>query len=223
MNGEVAGLILAGGSGTRLGLGPKGFLNLGGTSLIKRVINTLNTCVSKIRVGVPVKYLEQVRKECPSLVEVYPGGDSRQSTVYSLFQHCDEPLILIHDVSRPFASRRLVREVIEKARSCGAAAAFINTPIPIGYHQDGFITSAIPRTQVLLPQVPQAFHSDILKQAYDYAFKHNIVDQTTWQLVLRLGVKIKVVEGEERNIKITTPFDWEIARKVIAPEMNNTD
>lgn len=217
MNNDVAALVPAAGSGERLGLGPKAFLGIGGVSLVSRVVNTLTGCVGRVLVGVPPGYLDKATAELGDAAEVYPGGDSRQSTIYSLLQKCAEPIILINDGNRPFASRALVLKVIDKARRHGAAIAFTPALIPFARRQDGFLVSPVPSRQAIVPQSPQAFHRDILERGYQNALENGIEDQTTWEIILRLGVKVFVVEGEETNIKITSPLDWEIANKVIAP------
>lgn len=217
LNNDVAGLVPAAGLGTRLGLGPKAFLSIGGTTLVNRVVNTLTACVGRVLVGVPHSYLDKAIFELGGVAEVYSGGASRQSTIYSLLQKCTERIILIHDVNRPFASSALVLKVIYGARRHGVAAAFVPVSIPLARYKDGFVISSIPSHEAMVPQAPQAFHRDILERAYQNAFKNGIEDQTTLELVLRLGVKVFVVEGEETNIKITSPLDWEIANKVIAP------
>lgn len=187
--------------------------------MVYRVVTTLTSCVGRILVGVPSDYLDKSRSELAGLAEVYPGEMSRQATIFSLFQKCTEQTILIHDVTRPFASRELTSKVIEGARRHGAAAAFTSTSIPVALYHGGFVTAAIPVSEVMLPQVPQAFQSEILERAYQNAIKDGVEVQTTLELVLRLGVKVLVVPGEESNIKITTPLDWEIASKVIAPSI----
>lgn len=220
---DTVGLVLAAGFGVRLGLGPKAFLNLGGSSLVYRVVNTLTGCVGRILAGVPHDYLDKARSELAGLAEVYPGAVSRQATVFALLQRCTETVILIHDVSRPFASRELVFKVVDGARRHGAAAPFIPTPIPVARRQGDFVNASIPASGVMLPQAPQAFHREIVERAYQNAVENGIEDQTTLELVLRLGIKVLMVQGEELNIKITTPLDWEIANKVIAPSIDSSE
>jgi len=216
-NNDVAALVPAAGLGIRLGLGPKAFLNLGGSNLVYKVVNTLTSCVGRIFVGVPQDYVDKAQSELADLAEVYPGGASRQDTIFSLFQKCTEQIIVIHDVARPFASKELVFKVIDGARRHGAAAPFVPTLIPAARYQNGFVTESVPASEAMLPQAPQAFHRKILARAYQDALKNGVEEQTTLELVLRLGIKVLAVPGEELNIKITNPLDWEIANKVILP------
>jgi len=217
LNNDVAALVPAAGAGERLGRGPKGFLTIGGISLVERVVNTLTGCVGRVLVGVPPGYLDKALAELGDAAEVYPGGASRQATIYSLLQKCTEPIILISDSSRPFASRALMLKVIDEARRHGAAITFTPALIPLSRHRGGFLTSYVPSRESILPQSPQAFRRDLLERGYQNALENDIEDQTTLELIMRLGAKVFAVEGEEANIKITSPLDWEIANKVIAP------
>ena len=217
MNNDVAALVPAAGAGERLGLGPKAFLGIGGVSLVKRVVTTLTGCAGRVLVGVPPDYLDKAAGELGDAAEVYPGGDSRQATIYSLLRKCTEPIVLINDSNRPFASRALILKVIDKARRHDAAIAFTPAVVPFASQQEGLLNSPVPSRQAIVPQSPQAFRRDILERGYQNALEKGIEDQTTWELVLRLGVKVYAVEGEETNIKITSSLDWEIANKVIAP------
>ena len=219
MNNDVAALVPAAGAGKRLGLGPKAFLSIGGVSLVNRVVNTLTSCTGRVLVGVPSDYLDKATSELGDAAEVYSGGDSRQATIYSLLQKCNEPIVLINDGNRPFASRALILKVIDRARRHGAAIAFTPAVVPFASHQEGLLNSPAPSRQAIVPQSPQAFRRDILERGYQNALENGIEDQTTWELVLRLGVKVYAVKGEETNIKITSPLDWEIANKVIAPQL----
>ena len=150
-NSDVAALVPAAGAGKRLGRGPKGFLRLGGVSLVRRVVNTLTGCTGRVLVGVPPDYLDRARAELGA-AEVYPGGASRQETIYLLLKQCHEPMVLINDGNRPFASRGLVLKVIDEARKHGAAITFTPAVVPFAHQQEGWLTSAVPSGEAIVPQ-----------------------------------------------------------------------
>jgi 2-C-methyl-D-erythritol 4-phosphate cytidylyltransferase len=202
--------------GTRIGRGPKAFLQLGGQSIITKVVHTLSPCVNRILVGVPSDYCDRARDELKGLAEVFPGGATRQETVFILLNQCAEQIVVIYDVTRPFASQSLIEKVIDAGRQYGAAVSCIPSLTPVATCKDNFITESIPLPTIRLTQSPQAFHRDILEQAYQKALEKGLETQTTWELVLHMGVPVRAVMGEEGNIKITTPLDWEIANKVLA-------
>jgi len=84
--GDTVALVLAAGSGTRLGMGPKAFLRLGESTLLARVVDVLSGCVDRILVGVPNTHMKQALAEVGNQAEVYPGGDTRHATILTLFE-----------------------------------------------------------------------------------------------------------------------------------------
>ena len=215
---SIVALVPAAGMGTKLGLGPKAFLPIGGRNLLRKVVHILSHCVTRILVGVPYDYLEKARDELRGLAEIFPGGMSRQETVSILLNQCTEQIVLIHDVVRPFVSRSLLEKVIDAGRECGAAVPCIAIHVPVAVVEDGLITGSMARSRIRLTQSPQAYRRDILVQAYTRAREAGLETQTTWELVVHAGIPVRSVMGEERNIKVTTPFDWEIATKVLEPK-----
>jgi 2-C-methyl-D-erythritol 4-phosphate cytidylyltransferase len=218
---DIVALVPAAGSGERLGRGPKAFLQCEGRSLIERVVHTLHRCVGRVVVGVPEDRLQFTRSKLDKWAQVFSGCLTRQTTIHRLMQETTEPIVLIHDVTRPFASQRLFRKIIQAARDYRAAAVFVPSHIPAAEHRDGFVTRAIPKSDFMLPQSPMAFQREVLEKAYRHANKEGIELQTTWELLVRIGVPVRIIPGEDRNIKITVPFDWEIARKIIAPSLES--
>ncbi len=214
---ECVALVPAGGQGQRLGLGAKAFLELGGRTLLEIVTQRLHPHVSRIVVGVPAEDAGRARRLLPASVEIISGGATRQSTVGRLVEVTTEPMILIHDVTRPFASGALIGRVLESATEHGAAASMVHPPIPLGRITQGCVVQSLDRNEVMLPQSPQAFRRDILEQALQNGRRLGWERQTTWQLVEMDGMPIAVVEGEETNIKITTAMDWDVARLVVWP------
>jgi len=209
-------LVPAAGMGERVGLGPKAFLQIGGQSVITTVVRALSPCVKRILVGVPSGYLDRAHDELKGLAEVFPGGATRQETVFILLNQCAEQIVVIHDVTRPFASQSLIEKVIDAGKQYGAAVSCIPTHTPVAAYKDDFLAGSMPIADLRLTQSPQAYRRDILVQAYTRALEAGWEAQTTWQLVVQAGIPVRAVMGEERNIKITTPFDWEIANKVLA-------
>ena len=214
---DAVALVPAAGQGTRLGLGPKGLLELGGRSLIEWVLESLTSVFDRILVGGPHDLLEDFRRLAADRAEVVAGGDTRQGTIRLLMEISSEPLILIHDAARPFASAKLCRSVLEAAEETGAAGAFLPALVPVGIAEGGRITRAIPSTEAVSFQSPQAFRREVLEAAYAKAEKENGRYQSTAQMVLALGVPLSYVPGEETNVKVTTPWDWEIAHKIVLP------
>jgi len=211
-------LVPAAGLGTRLGLGPKAFLQLGGKTLLERVVTTLKPCVERILVAVPEGYLEQT----PSLVgkdaEVYIGSDSYQATVFKLFEQSVEDIIVIQPVVRPFITKELLCQTISKVKEHSIIAACSQPTTPVGVVESTFATQIFSRSEVVINQVPYVFRRATFEKLYNYATSNQLVTQGLFEIIPMINEKIKIVPGDETNIKITTALDWEIAQKVIAPK-----
>ncbi|HIE54725.1 MAG TPA: hypothetical protein EYP90_06030, partial [Chromatiaceae bacterium] len=150
---------------------------------------------------------------------VIAGGKQRIESIESLVQATDEPLLLMQDVARPFVSARLCREVVNLAARYGAAGAFLDPMVPVGQlRADGVVRNYWPRRSSGIFQAPQAYRKEILLDAFNKAGGRHF--QSPAEMVLDAGFDLAHAEGENSNIKITTEWDWTIARKVIAPMMD---
>lgn len=219
-NKQVTAIVPAAGLGNRLGKGPKAFLQLENKTLLEIVTNQLLATVGHVIVAVPEVYIDFTKKILDSRVEIYSGGSSRQDTLNILLSKCsNEKKVLIHDVTRPFASASLINRVINEMSDNGAVMTYFPSQVPVASNEHQYLDQVISSKKSIISQSPQAYDIGILKSAYKYAYDNEIETQTTWQLVKMIGIQIKCILGEEENIKITTPFDWEIARKVIAPKI----
>jgi 2-C-methyl-D-erythritol 4-phosphate cytidylyltransferase len=212
---RCAALIPAAGSGTRLGLGPKALLRLGERTLLEMLLQKLRPVVDRILVAAPPDRRQQVESLCDGQATVVDGGQSRSDSIARLLAACDEELLLIQDVARPFASRELCQRVIDAAARHGAAGAFLDPTVPVGALVENRVATYWERTGARLFQAPQAFSREVLDQAQRALGGREF--QSTAQMVMSSGIALAVVEGEETNIKITSPFDWRVAQQVIAP------
>ena len=104
----VAGLVAAAGQGTRLGRGPKAFVELAGLSLLARSCDALRPFVDELVVAVPEGLETRARNEVPTAV-VVPGGSTRQETVTAMLEATRAELVVIHDAARPFLGAGVVR------------------------------------------------------------------------------------------------------------------
>jgi len=213
----VAALLAAAGQGERLGRGAKAFLVLDGCTLLEHVVGVLEKHATRIIAGVPEELVEQARHLLGERAVVLAGGRSRQETIRKLYDHSSEPLVVTHNVTTPFASSELLARVIAEARQSGAAVPFLHPHIPAGLPVQDKVVDYIARSDILLPQSPQCYRREVFERALVQAEAQGVETQATWQLIVMAGVPVTVVEGEECNIKITTPFDWEVAQKVIWP------
>jgi 2-C-methyl-D-erythritol 4-phosphate cytidylyltransferase len=147
------------------------------------------------------------------------GGATRQQSValgvYSLVDSNAE-LIAIHDGARPLVTPTLIRRVIEAAATHGAAAAAIPLKDTVKQVDEaGFVTNTPPRHMLRAVQTPQVFHFEKYRYALKQAAEKGIDCTDDCQLMEQSGFAVLLVDGEEENIKITTPFDTDLAVSIL--------
>ena len=215
--GDTVAILAAAGAGIRLGLGPKAFLRLAGVSLLRMALARLAPYAGRVRVAVPAGMMQQARREAEGIkatFELIEGGSSSQETLCKLFAGCSESIVVIDEITRPFTSAEVMQRVVDAVDKTGAVVPAIPSHVPVMLHQDNRLIDAMSKDQALMPQTPQAYHASVLDVAFTHARKENIEKQTTWQLVQSAGIPITLVAGDEQNIKITTPFDWQVAQAI---------
>ncbi len=148
-------------------------------------------------------------------LHVVAGGARRQDSVARGFA-CVSPradLVIIHDAARPLVSDDVIRRTIDAAAEAGAAIAALRAHDTVKRTDaDGMIVATLPREEIFLAQTPQAFRVDVLRQAL--AIADDATDEAA--LAERAGHRVKVVEGDPRNLKVTTPDDLAMAERLIA-------
>jgi 2-C-methyl-D-erythritol 4-phosphate cytidylyltransferase len=226
---RIIAILPAAGLGTRMGTElPKQFLELDGVPILIHTLRRIAGCdpVSEIIVatrGEEVGRLEQrlQQEKIRQPLRVVKGGDTRQESVAAALEHVpnDTELVLVHDAVRPFVTTEQVARVIAEARKCRAAILGIPAMDTVkevkraSLPEDvALITATIPRERIVLAQTPQVFATALLKEAFARAEADGVVASDEAGLVERLGHDVHVVQGSERNIKITRPSDMELAR-----------
>lgn len=155
--------------------------------------------------------LKPLSKPC----SVLPGGATRQESVMAGVGAVEEDvsIVLIHDVARPFVLDRVITDVIEAVENTGAAAAAIPIQDTVRYGNEGLFTKTASRDGLYAMQTPQGFRRNLLIKAMH---QNSGYPQATDDVALmqRIGQPVRIVEGDPRNIKITTQSDWEWAQNI---------
>ena len=219
---------------------PKQFLELDGVPIVILSLRRIAACplVSEIIVATRTENVEPLnarisREKFQQPVRVVRGADSRQGSVAAALKLVgdDTELVVVHDAVRPFVTVEQVTRVIEQARRHKAAILGIPAMDTVkevkraSLPEDvALITATIPRERVVLAQTPQAFETRLLKQAFAEAEAEaeGLSASDEAGLVERLGQNVFVVQGSERNIKITKPADMELARFYLQAEQKTT-
>ncbi|OGX29835.1 MAG: 2-C-methyl-D-erythritol 4-phosphate cytidylyltransferase, partial [Omnitrophica WOR_2 bacterium RIFCSPHIGHO2_01_FULL_49_10] len=150
--------------------------------------------------------------------EIVAGGKRRMDSVKNGLAAVSEDAdyVIIHDGCRPFIDNKMISSVLDAAGVFGAAIAGVPVKPTIKEVEKGnFVAATLKRETLVDVQTPQAFRKDILLRAYDRAFVEGAIATDDAALVERLGIKVKVVDGSYRNIKITTPEDLRYAKMLM--------
>lgn len=215
-------VIVAAGNASRMGGTDKIMANLGGRPVIARTVAAFQECdaVAEIVIVTREDLIQAVASACQGfskVTAVVAGGKTRQESVHlglnALSKECR--LAAIHDGARPMASWELVDRVIRAANTYGAAAPAIGVKDTIKLAEGRVIQSTPDRKKLFAVQTPQVFDFDLLRGALAKAKQDGAELTDDCSAVERMGMKIKLVEGDERNLKITTPLDLKIAQMLL--------
>ena len=225
----VSAIIVAGGRGTRLGADrPKQLLRIGGRSLLQWSFDAFDRhqAVSEIVVVMPPDLTESVMLNSTRLeAEFVFGGERRQDSVAAGFaaSSASADVVLVHDAARPFVGADLITRVIDAAAAHGAAvpAHQARDTVKRAPAAGAPVVETLPRETIWLAETPQGFRRDVLAEAMRTNSGEDVTDEA--MMVERAGHPVHVVQGDERNVKITTPDDLERARALIEPGKINRE
>ncbi len=222
---DCSAVIAAAGSSRRMEGENKLLLPVGGIPVLAKTLLAFENApsVGEIVVAVREEDLLTVGDLCKSFgltkpVKLIKGGEDRLSSVLLAALECDpdSPLLAVHDGARPLVSVELIERVIAKARQCAAAAAAIPVKDTIKVAgADGVVQSTPDRETLRAVQTPQAFDSQLLRAALQSAKDASVSLTDDCAAVERLGKAVALVEGEETNLKITTPLDLLVAEAIL--------
>lgn len=219
---RVSAIIAAAGRGTRFGgSSPKQLALLNGIPLLKWSVDAFlrSDLITSVVVSLPAElagdpppYLFSSHKP----VRVVAGGARRQDSVANAFEVAAEnvDIVAIHDAARPLVSDEVIARTVRAAANTGAAIAAVRARDTVKRAaQSGRIVETLSRDEIHLAQTPQAFRVEVLRDALRLA--DDVTDEA--MLAERAGYEVHVVEGDPRNLKITTPEDLAMAERLVAP------
>jgi 2-C-methyl-D-erythritol 4-phosphate cytidylyltransferase/2-C-methyl-D-erythritol 2,4-cyclodiphosphate synthase len=218
---HVSAIIAAGGIGTRFGgERPKQFLTLSGRPMLQYSVEAFvrSSCIDDLVVALPrdlVAAPPDYLRASAKPIEIVEGGKRRQDSVGNAFARVGQraDIVVIHDAARPLVSGALIRRTVEAAIEAGAAIAAMRASDTVKRGDaSGLVAETLRREEIYLAQTPQAFRVQVLRDAL--ARREDATDEAT--LAERAGHKVRLVESDAMNLKITTPDDLAIAERLLA-------
>ncbi|MGA8988737.1 SDR family NAD(P)-dependent oxidoreductase [Aeromicrobium sp.] len=226
-------VVLAGGTGTRVGLSiPKQLIKIAGKTIIEHTIATFQASplIDEIVVLMTPGHLDPVRAIVQNggygkVTQIVEGGETRNESTSRALDALgtEECNVLFHDAVRPLVSQTIISDVVAALathRAVDTAIPSADTIVQVHDAPDGeteTIADVLPRHLLRRGQTPQAFRLSVIREAYERAWKDpdfTATDDCTVVLRYLPDVPIAVVAGHERNMKVTEPIDVYIADKL---------
>ena len=219
---KCGAVIVAAGTASRMGGIDKVMAELQGEPMILRTVRTFQNCdciseiviVTRQDLILPIGQLTQGLSKVQAVVA---GGSSRQESVHLGLNALskDVELAAIHDGARPLVSWQVIDRAVRAAHSYGAAAPAIPVKDTIKVVKSGVVVTTPDRSTLQAVQTPQVFDFDLLRAALKKAEEDKAQVTDDCSAVERLGMNVRIVEGDERNLKVTTPMDLKIAEMLL--------
>lgn len=221
---RVAAVLVAAGSSTRMGL-PKQWLELRGCPVIAHTMQAFQACHAIDEIVVVARKEDilpfyEVAKTygITKLTKIVIGGKSRQQSVQQGIYACRDTTdyFAIHDGARPLIRPETIERTVLAAVECGAAATAVRAKDTVKLTDErGVVTATPDRATVWNVQTPQVFRRSLYLEALRKAAERGQEYTDDCQLIEALSYPVQLVEGDYRNIKITTPEDRLIAEGLL--------
>ena len=217
-----AAVIVAAGSASRMGGIDKVMAPLGGEAMIVRTVRTFQSCdaIREIVIVTREDLLVPIMDLCHGFDKVRAvivGGNSRDESVRKGLAalSAKTKLVAVQDGARPLVTWQVIDRAVRAANSYGAAAPAVAVKDTIKVVRGGIVAATPDRSALRAVQTPQVFDIDLLAGALARAKQDGAAITDDCSAVERLGMSVKIVEGDERNIKVTTPMDLKIAEMLL--------
>lgn len=219
-------VVVAAGSSTRMGF-DKVLAEVGGVPVIVRCLQSFQDApsIKEVVVVTRTDLVPEVARLCQDyglikVVKVIRGGDTRAQSARLGTLECDPkvPLIAIHDGARPFVSVRVIEDAAAQASVSGAAAPAVPVKDTVKEAYDGVVERTPDRSALYAVQTPQVFDGGLIRAALQKALDDGAELTDDCAAVERLGMKVVLTAGDERNIKLTTSTDLLIGQALAEEE-----
>lgn len=223
----VSVIIAAGGNSTRMGDINKLFAEISGVPVLAITISAFNSSkyIDEIIVVANENDIVAAARLCETysftkVKKIIKGGDTRLLSVYNGVSEVSDnaEIVAIHDGARPFIADGIIKAAVDAAGQYGAAAPAVPVKDTIKKAADGFVSETPDRSRLFAIQTPQVFDAGLIKAALYNAVEKKLEVTDDCSAVEAIGGKVKLVEGSNDNIKITTPEDLVIGEAIFNME-----
>lgn len=209
---KVTAIILAAGNSTRFGQNKnKNLFEVNEKPIIQYSIETFNSSEKVDDIILAIKesekrFFEEILKNVKlnKPFKYVNGGATRKESVYNALKVADADIVLIHDGARPRIKKRYIDECLDQMEDFKGATIAVKSKDTIKICDDnGVVTQTTNRSNTYLVQTPQCFEKKLLENLHErFIYDDTITDDC--MILEKSGYKIKIVEGDYTNIKVTT-------------------
>jgi len=215
-------VIVAAGSASRMQGIDKVLADLGGEPMIVRTVRAFQSCdaIREIVIVTREDLIEEIKTRCTVFSKVKcitAGGADRPESVQKGLDMLSPKvrMVAVHDGARPLITDAVIDRTVRAAHTYGAAAPGVPVKDTVKVVTGGVVKETPDRSRLQAIQTPQVFDLDLLKGALQKAKQDKASITDDCSAVERMGMSVKIVEGDERNLKITTPIDLKIAELLL--------
>lgn len=215
-------VIVAAGNASRMGGIDKVMAKIQGEPMILRTARTFQNCdaIKEIVIVTRPDLIVPIKELCAGLSKVtavVAGGKDRPASVKAGLSVLSKKVKLaaIQDGARPLVTIEVIDRTVRAAHTYRAAAPGVPVKDTIKVAKGGIVAYTPDRSTLQAIQTPQVFDMDLLRAALLKAEKENAPITDDCSAVENMGMSVKIVEGDERNIKVTTPMDLKIAEMLL--------
>lgn len=213
----ISAIITCAGNGCRFGHN-KLMANLAGKPVFIRTLEKFSMAKSIKEIIVAVRQDEMLNykkaiKEAGLKVKVVIGGEQRHISSLNAIKKSKGKYVVIHDGARPLVSVSLIEKVCQEVLKHEAVMTAVEAHTCVKHVQNYYVKKCLPRSCTWLGQTPQAFSKNLILKAYKKALKDKSFNgMDDCEFVSNIGVRVKIIKGEDSNLKITFPHDLIVAR-----------
>ena len=228
---KITAIVLAAGSGSRMkSKTKKQFMTIKGKPVIWLALNAFQkSMVDEIILVTGKEDIDYCKKEIvekynlKKIKNVVAGGSERYESVYNGLKEVTGNIVLIHDGARPLINNEIIERSIEGAIKSDACVVGVPVKDTIKRaNKEGYIIDTPNRSELWITQTPQSFKTDLVKMAYKKMKGELEKGNTTLNITDDAMVveefttnQVRFVQGDYKNIKVTTPEDIDIAELFI--------
>lgn len=215
-------VIVAAGTASRMGGIDKVMAPLKGEPMIVHSVRAFQQCdaIKEIIVVTRPDLIVPIMDLCHEFDKVQAvivGGASRPESVAIGLNALSSrvKLAAVHDGARPLVSFAVIDRAVRAANTYGAAAPGVPVKDTVKIVEGGIVKGTPDRSRLKAIQTPQVFDADLLRAALAKAAQDQVPITDDCSAVELLGMSVRIVEGDERNIKVTTPLDLKLAEMIL--------